>query len=148
MQNFIDPDYSLHILMSKVLSDLILRLSDSSIIPFDVLSLIDIVDKGKQILLGYEAALRSADINIGKNIITKTLQSFFDLFVNRFVPNVFAKRFILSNSFYIVYEENKVLYTCTDYKAKHNILLACYAAFSLVFLLKVNAGFLIKRASI
>ena len=66
MQSFIDPDYSLHILMSKVLSDLILRLSDSSIIPFDVLSLIDIVDKGKQILLGYEAALRSADINIGK----------------------------------------------------------------------------------
>ena len=99
MQNFIDPDYSLHILMSKVLSDLILRLSDSSIIPFDVLSFIDKVDKGKQILLGYEAALRSADINIGKNILMKTLKSFFDLFVNRFVPKMSAKLFILSNYF-------------------------------------------------
>ena len=97
MQNFIDPDYSLHILMSKVLSDLILRLSDSSIIPFNVLSLINIVHKGKQILLGYEAALRSADINIGKNILTKTLQIVFYLFVNRFVLNMSAaKLFILS----------------------------------------------------
>ena len=66
MQRFIDPDFSLHIMMSKVLADLLLRLADSAILPLDILNLVGLMDKGKQIILGYDSALKSAGINIGK----------------------------------------------------------------------------------
>ena len=66
VQRFIDPDFSLHIMMTKIMADVILRLSDSAIVPLDILNLVGLVNKGKQILLGYESVLTSAGIKIGK----------------------------------------------------------------------------------
>lgn len=64
VQRFIDPDFSLHIMMTKIMADVILRLSDSAIVPLDILNLVGLVNKGKQILLGYESVLTSAGIKI------------------------------------------------------------------------------------
>lgn len=43
VETFIDPDYTLHISMAKVLSDVILRLSDSAILPFDIKRFVDVI---------------------------------------------------------------------------------------------------------
>lgn len=62
VERFIDPDYSLHITMAKVLSDVILRLSDSAILPFDLQSLIDTLRNGKDTLAEASNALMSMSI--------------------------------------------------------------------------------------
>lgn len=65
VEKFIDPNYILHITMTKVLADVILRLSDSAVLPFDLQSLIDFVERGKHILTEMNDFLISRGINIG-----------------------------------------------------------------------------------
>ena len=66
VKRFIDPDYSLHIMVTKVVADIILRLSDSAIVPVDIMNLVDLVNKGRQILTTYESLFNSTGISLGK----------------------------------------------------------------------------------
>ncbi|XP_045162989.2 putative N-acetylated-alpha-linked acidic dipeptidase isoform X2 [Mercenaria mercenaria] len=64
VEKFIDPNYTLHITMTKVLSDVILRLSDSAILPFDLQSFINFVESGKKVVNEMTTALMSMGITI------------------------------------------------------------------------------------
>lgn len=71
MEKFIDPDYSLHISMTKVLADVILRLSDSAILPFDLISLVHTLERGSTVLQQKAELLKERGLQLGKGIITK-----------------------------------------------------------------------------
>ena len=65
VQRFIDPDWSIHIMVTKVVADVILRLSDSAIVPMDIINFVDLVRKGKQLLTSYKSVFDSTGINLG-----------------------------------------------------------------------------------
>ncbi|KAL4221698.1 N-acetylated-alpha-linked acidic dipeptidase 2 [Mactra antiquata] len=64
VEKFIDPNYALHISMSKVLADVILRLSDSAILPFDLIGLIHTVEKGSFLLQDLDKTLSQRGIRL------------------------------------------------------------------------------------
>lgn len=70
VENFIDPNYILHITMTKVLADVILRLSDSAILPFDLQSFIDFVENGKNVLSEMITVLASMGKTLGKTVLS------------------------------------------------------------------------------
>lgn len=59
VEQFIDPDYTLHITMAKVLADVILRLSDSAVLPYDLQGLIHTLQSGRQTLLEAASILKA-----------------------------------------------------------------------------------------
>ena len=67
-------------MMTKVVADVILRLSDSAIVPLDIINFVDLVRKGKQMLTSYKAVFDNAGINLGKK---QMLTSYKAVFHNR-----------------------------------------------------------------
>ena len=69
IENFIDPNYTLHITMSKVIADVILRLSDTAILPFDLQSLITLVKTGRKMVLDNADVFTAAGVEYGMHNI-------------------------------------------------------------------------------
>lgn len=83
VETFIDPDYTLHITMTKVLADLILRLSDSAILPYDLDSLIKTVQRGKTILYQMTSLLHTMSIEIGKISVKQVFITAYEIGYNK-----------------------------------------------------------------
>ncbi|WAR15323.1 FOLH1-like protein [Mya arenaria] len=81
IETFIDPDYTLHITMAKVVSDLILRLSDSAILPFDLNGLIDALKDGNQTVNVVARQLQSYgyDISDATKVLSRVTHRFVDV---------------------------------------------------------------------
>ncbi|XP_060589328.1 putative N-acetylated-alpha-linked acidic dipeptidase [Ruditapes philippinarum] len=83
VENFIDPNYILHITMTKVLADVILRLSDSAILPFDLQSFIDFVENGKNVLSEMMTVLASMGKTLDSTeLCTKAIDRFTNAATN------------------------------------------------------------------
>lgn len=78
VEKFIDPNYILHITMTKVLADVILRLSDSAVLPFDIQSFIDFVESGNKVLSDMN------DFLISKGIVIDSMHFCFEA-IDRFM---------------------------------------------------------------
>ncbi|XP_067658691.1 putative N-acetylated-alpha-linked acidic dipeptidase isoform X1 [Haliotis asinina] len=85
LKTLIDPDFKLHITLTQIVTDLLLRLSDSAILPFNVSNYELIFRKGKMELDPYMGDIDSAQIRI--DVLYAAIQNFTDS------AHIFQKRF-------------------------------------------------------
>lgn len=69
LQTYIDPTFNVTTALVRVLCDIILRLSDSAILPFNVTGYQHIMERGMRGLKLYESQLQDANLRLGTHFV-------------------------------------------------------------------------------
>ncbi|KAK3581371.1 hypothetical protein CHS0354_016217 [Potamilus streckersoni] len=72
--SFLDPEYTLHITVAKILADVILRLADSAILPLDVDNFSRVLRKGKETMYALDMVFSEAEIDL--TLLTLSIDMF------------------------------------------------------------------------
>ena len=62
LTNFTDKNYTLHMKATQIMADILLRLSDSALIPIDVTSLSSVMKEGRIYLKNYKSVFKVAGL--------------------------------------------------------------------------------------
>ena len=84
-------------MVTKVVADVVLRLSDSAIVPMDIINFVDLVRKGKQMLASYKSVFDSTGINLGK---IKKKCSEADKVINSYIDTTVLRHYMYKQSKY------------------------------------------------
>ncbi|KAJ8320467.1 hypothetical protein KUTeg_002054 [Tegillarca granosa] len=73
---YIDPKLKLHMAVTQITSDVILRLADSALLPIDICDFSKIFNEGKKYLSQYQSVFKAANINLFSDNLNFWTQEF------------------------------------------------------------------------